>query len=445
MGKMPRERPRNRDSSSDEDQYIILVKDIPRHCRWQELKDMTRSLGGEQSLKAEVFELQDGSQLGHCTIKGRVAANQVYEKFCNQGWNGQGVCVSLAVLEKPGVLKTLEGPKRTSGARLESRVSAKVSCPGPAAALASGQSCSERPSGYAETLPPASKVYNVPFMRQGPVTARPAVLPYAPTTIDTRQQGRAAPVAYSYQTVSPYHTSTSTSLHVSPTVPGTPVATNGYHPGTPAGTQAAAATSRTINDGSTIFISGLPHNQSEPQLRNLLKRYGSLIYLEIHPDSRNPGKVKGTARGRYRTPAESLHAVRNLDGAYLSDRKISVKQTKGDFENLVLLPRDTRMPAAAMASQKEKATTKPITTSKHQAAQRGRQAREGSGRASDSGSLSPSTGPLIVNGARRRSDRGGMSSSDDDSSDDGTDTPDSDSSENETASRTPPRRQRVRR
>jgi hypothetical protein len=39
---------------------------------------MTRSLGGEQSLKAEVFELEDGSQLGHCTIKGRVAAKQVY-------------------------------------------------------------------------------------------------------------------------------------------------------------------------------------------------------------------------------------------------------------------------------------------------------------------------------------------------------------------------------
>lgn len=51
---------------------------IPRQCRWQELKDMTRQLGGEQSLKAEVFELRDGSQLGHCTVKGRTAANQVY-------------------------------------------------------------------------------------------------------------------------------------------------------------------------------------------------------------------------------------------------------------------------------------------------------------------------------------------------------------------------------
>lgn len=39
---------------------------------------MTRSLGGEQSLKAEVFAASDGSQLGHCTIKGRNAATQVY-------------------------------------------------------------------------------------------------------------------------------------------------------------------------------------------------------------------------------------------------------------------------------------------------------------------------------------------------------------------------------
>lgn len=41
---------------------------------------MTRLLGGEQSLKAEVFELEDGSQMGHCTIKGRSAADKVYGK-----------------------------------------------------------------------------------------------------------------------------------------------------------------------------------------------------------------------------------------------------------------------------------------------------------------------------------------------------------------------------
>ncbi|EXJ78079.1 hypothetical protein A1O3_09240 [Capronia epimyces CBS 606.96] len=75
---MPRDRYRAHDSAQDDDQFIILVKDIPRHCRWQELKDITRNYGGEHSLKAEVFELLDGSQMGHCTIKGRSAANQVY-------------------------------------------------------------------------------------------------------------------------------------------------------------------------------------------------------------------------------------------------------------------------------------------------------------------------------------------------------------------------------
>lgn len=58
--------------------HADFAGEIPRQCRWQELKDMTRLLGGEQSLKAEVFELRDGSQLGHCTVKGRTAANQVY-------------------------------------------------------------------------------------------------------------------------------------------------------------------------------------------------------------------------------------------------------------------------------------------------------------------------------------------------------------------------------
>jgi len=58
--------------------HADFAVEIPRQCRWQELKDMTRHLGGKQSLKAEVFELRDGSQLGHCTVKGRNAAHQVY-------------------------------------------------------------------------------------------------------------------------------------------------------------------------------------------------------------------------------------------------------------------------------------------------------------------------------------------------------------------------------
>ncbi|EXJ88604.1 hypothetical protein A1O1_05534 [Capronia coronata CBS 617.96] len=86
--------------------------------------------------------------------------------------------------------------------------------------------------------------------------------------------------------------------------------------------------SRPVEDGSTILLSGLPSSQSETQLRSLLRRYGAVIYLEIHPDSRNPGKCKGSARARYQTSSEALKAVRALDGATLGNRKICVKQVK---------------------------------------------------------------------------------------------------------------------
>lgn len=39
---------------------------------------MTRSLGGEQSLKAEVFDVGNGTQMGHCTIKGKSDAVKVF-------------------------------------------------------------------------------------------------------------------------------------------------------------------------------------------------------------------------------------------------------------------------------------------------------------------------------------------------------------------------------
>ena len=83
-----------------------------------------------------------------------------------------------------------------------------------------------------------------------------------------------------------------------------------------------------VNDGTTIFLSGLAYYQTENKLRGVLKRYGHVIYLEIHPDSRNPGRNKGTARARYESSSDALSAVRDLDGQYLQNRKISVKQEK---------------------------------------------------------------------------------------------------------------------
>jgi hypothetical protein len=103
---------------------------IPRHCRWQELKDMTRSLGGEQSLKAEVFPVDGGVQMGHCTIKGRSDAIKVFgmlfvqkasrvtnitDNLVNNGWDGHKVWVKLCALERSGHLRTIKDVKGSRG------------------------------------------------------------------------------------------------------------------------------------------------------------------------------------------------------------------------------------------------------------------------------------------------------------------------------------------
>ena len=181
---------------------------------------------------------------------------------------------------------------------------------------------------------------------------------------------------------------------------------------------------RPINDGTTIFLSGLPYYQSENELRSLLKRYGNVIYLEVHPDSRNPGKNKGTARARYKSASEALNAVRDLDGKYLRDRKISVKQERD--EPLVATTsrrplRETTNGSSISSRERKSVAFSNISTSKPRGPQR---ASRGPSRMSDrsSGAESP-TGPLVVNGASkppaRRGSRGAVSESDsDDSSDD---------------------------
>ncbi|KAH0842227.1 hypothetical protein FOPE_07554 [Fonsecaea pedrosoi] len=204
----------------------------------------------------------------------------------------------------------------------------------------------------------------------------------------------------------------------------------------------AAPLVRRGNDGSKIFISGLPYYQSESELRDLLRRYGNVFYLEIHPDSRNPGKNKGTARARYKTPTEALSAVRDLDGRYLSNRKISVKQEK-DEPILTAAAgssssgsgssrrrwQETQCGSGSSAQKKSVVSSKITSSktkrhtavpSKETARDPSRAARKRSGHSS--GSTSP-TGPLVVNGARCSSTRRGSwdeksADDSDDSSDD---------------------------
>lgn len=182
----------------------------------------------------------------------------------------------------------------------------------------------------------------------------------------------------------------------------------------------SAVAVRSVNDGTTIFLSGLPYYQSENDLRRLLNQYGHIIYLEIHPDSRNPGKNKGTARARYSSASDVLRAVRQLDGKYLKDRKISVKQERDDpTRSSISAPPRTPLFEARHSHSNSSKQSRSVAFSSGTKAQRLQESSRSKNRSR--GSNSPA-GPLVVNGARtpsaRRGSRVATSESDSDESSD---------------------------
>ncbi|EXJ74450.1 uncharacterized protein A1O5_02746 [Cladophialophora psammophila CBS 110553] len=417
---------------------LIPISQIPRHCRWQELKDMTRSLGGEQSLKAEVFDVGNGTQMGHCTIKGRSDAIKVYENLCTQGWNGYRVRVKLVALEKDGTLRRVEGPKESNGVVASERP-AGLSHPtllGPAVTTRS----SADPLYASSAHPTPSMSYNSQFATMASWPAQPGVPTLDPTRALTTP-------SYPSGVCVPRHSYLAPSTLASTIPPTTQYSTrftsdSVQHPSSPT----TALPVGRVNDGSKIFISGLPYYQSESELRSLLKRYGHVIYLEIHPDSRNPGKNKGTARARYKTSSEALSAVHDLDGRYLSNRKISVKQEKEEPSMTTTTKSSTlgssRMPlqetkneSSSSKQKKSVALSSKATSSKSRqlASAPLKESASGPSRANrdrsgySSGSTSP-TGPLVVNGASRSSTRRGSwgEESTEDSDDSSEDTDESD-------------------
>ncbi|KIW65076.1 hypothetical protein PV04_07360 [Phialophora macrospora] len=379
---------------------------------------MTRNLGGQQSLKAEVFEVGNGTQMGHCTIKGRADAVKVYENLCTRGWNGQRVRVQLSTREKNGALRTVEGPKESNGS-VDSAAPPSLSRPDSRGSIATPHPAT--PGYTAAAQPSAPLVYNPQYPKvsgwssqQGappPIAVRAPITPYAPGICAGQ------------------HVYLPSTAHA-PTM--NPAAQYGAHFPTKAGPVPVSPTSslplRPINDGTTVFLSGLPFYQSESELRSLLKRYGNVLYLEIHPDRRNPGKNKGTARARYKTLSEALSAVRGLDGQLLRDRKISVKQERDDAPG----PAGPRRSLHAAKDSVGSTAPKPKPNVEFSSAASGarskksRDASRGPSRANERSQRSTSStglGPLVVNGASaQRGVQGASSSRDSDpSSDDDSD------------------------
>ncbi|KAK5058727.1 hypothetical protein LTR84_010991 [Exophiala bonariae] len=418
---MPQERQRARDSSKDDAQFIIIVKDIPRQCRWQELKDMTRHLGGEQSLKAEVFELRDGSQLGHCTVKGRTAANQVYEGFLQNGWNGLSVFVSLAILEK-GALTSIEGPKKTVGMDQARSTDVRYSCAQEASAL----------HNHVGTMPYTSS------NTQTGSTSYGTQYSFDPGMTSSTSTPNGLPLYASGMTKYPYPYQIAPAYNTTPVRGDYPTSPTHYAPSYPTTTAFSQPTSKSrppVNDGTSVFLSGLPYYHSEIELRNTLRAYGHLTYLEIHPDSRKLGKGKGTARARFQTPQQALTAIRGLDGRSIGGRKISVKQVKDDIgsgystTNTSKPVSDNRTTQVSISSQKKihkrsKSSGGAVSSSTSTDKSHGTKAHHSS-----------NTGPLVVNGARssgsRRNSRDAASESDESSEDSNCESSDNSSDDEE--------------
>lgn len=404
---------------------------------------MTRSLGGEQSLKAEVFELDDGTQMGHCTIKGRSAANMVYgmsehedrlvrelirsiEKFCTQGWNGRSVCVSLAVLEKHGNLRTVVGPQKTYG--MDSRPPPNLSQRPPPPYVSLGPSVqlrltsSRQPLYPTSACPPGTAPYSPQYVNMNSRSTNPgAAVPSA---------GHMAPLGYPSDGYSrppsqlPQHNYSAMTM--------APASHARYHhidKSAPIQPPSAILRTNTVIPGSAIEISGLPAHQSESQLRRVLSIYGNVTHLFIHMERDKPGECKGTARARYASVGEALKASRKLDGLQLGSHVISVKHDKEEIRSTsTTLPsfRESSLKPVSLGNKDAPLRKKTMTTTDAKAGSQ--TSRSDPDRSGPRGDSTLSKGPLVVNGARGRqvnkstkSKHESESDSDDSDCDDGRD------------------------
>lgn len=310
--------------------------------------------------------------------------------FCRHGWNGLSVIVSLAILEK-GCLTTIEGPKKTIGTDQPRSSSARYSCAQEASTrntpvptiyglplqIKSSHADTQRPYSTS-TNRSGSTSYNTQYSLDASMTSATSggrgPPPYASTMNKYPHPYQIAP-AYNMTSVrGDYPTSPS---HYSPSYPATPALGS------------TTSKSRSASDGASIFLTGFPYHQSESELRNTLATYGHLVYLEIHPDNRESGKGKGTARARFQTPHQALGAIRGLDGRRIGGRKISVTQAKDDGRFPTTGPKpapDARDVIGRWSQSKDHKYDKsrdvvaPETISAKKS--------------------HPNTGPLVVNGAR---------------------------------------------
>ncbi|KAH0538670.1 hypothetical protein FGG08_004745 [Glutinoglossum americanum] len=83
-------------AGADTDEYFILISNIPFKNRWQDLKDLVRTITPHVE-HAEIYVMNNGRSRGHgyVKIKGKEEAEKVYDHLSHYVWDGRALIVAL--------------------------------------------------------------------------------------------------------------------------------------------------------------------------------------------------------------------------------------------------------------------------------------------------------------------------------------------------------------
>ncbi|KAJ9396266.1 hypothetical protein DTO282F9_6835 [Paecilomyces variotii] len=111
MPSPPRDRGRPKTRSS-ETEFVLFIRGIPAHCRWQELKDLVRQTA-LHIRQAVVYDDQHGfpTGLGQIIVKNEDEAWRTYHRLASSGWDGQSLTVTLSRTSSP--TRPIAGPTKS--------------------------------------------------------------------------------------------------------------------------------------------------------------------------------------------------------------------------------------------------------------------------------------------------------------------------------------------
>ncbi|KAL3455007.1 hypothetical protein BJX64DRAFT_273128 [Aspergillus heterothallicus] len=94
------------------DRHILLKRQIPARCRWQELKDLVRQTA-LHIRQAVVYDDHHGfpTGLGQIIVKNEEEAWRTYHRLSTNGWEGQSLVVTLARTSSP--TQPIAGPTKS--------------------------------------------------------------------------------------------------------------------------------------------------------------------------------------------------------------------------------------------------------------------------------------------------------------------------------------------